>query len=1258
MAEPKHRKPLMELMGERVVVLDGAMGSNLQTRTLDLDTDWLGQENISEVLNFSRPDVIQEIHEAFLAVGCDAVETNTFGANQIVMAEAEMADRVYENNVAAAKIARAACDKYETPDRPRYVIGAAGGGTKLLTVGMTDWDTAEASYYEQFRGLIDGGSDALLFETQQDLLIVKCMLVAAERAMATCGRELPVIVQASMDQDNGNQMLTGSDATALVAAVGAYDRVAVLGLNCAFGPGELTESVRYIAQSFPRFVSALPNAGLPINVDGQTHYPMGPADFARGVGRFVNDFGVNLVGGCCGTMPEHLAAVTRMLGLHPDQAKAAASNGAVAEASGDGAPVTDAFVTHSSVTHSPVNDPPVTHPPITDPPVSNLSGSDASAKGKAARSPVPTPAARREVITRPQVSSLISAEDIRQDKSYLIIAERTNTNGSRQFKRLLQEDDWDGLVSMARDEMREGSHMLDVCVDFVGRDGVRDMREVVRRFVNSIPAPLMLDSTNAAVMEAGLQLAGGRCVLNSMNLEDGEERVAEICALARKYGAAVVAGTIDEDKENAMARTRERKLSIATRLRDLAVKYGLKDEDVLFDPLVLPISTGIEEDRRNALETIEGTRLISQHLPKCHTVVGLSNVSFGLKPVARVVLNSAFLHELREAGLTGAIVHVSKIMPQNRIPKEQWDAALDLIYDRRRPAETPDGEAFDPLTHFIGLFPDSGQAEVSTRKDPWEGLSIEEMLKKHIIDGEKRQLTDHLDTAMKSYPPLRIINDLLLEGMKVVGELFGSGQMQLPFVLQSAETMKASVAHLEPHMEKIEGGGKGRIVLATVKGDVHDIGKNLVDIILTNNGYTVYNLGIKQPVADIIRAFEEKKADAVGMSGLLVKSVAVMRENLEEMNARGLNVPVLLGGAALTRDYAEDDLANLYKGPLLYCRDAFDGLKVMDHIAGGKVEVICTEQRDRAAKRKDQRANAVKPKSTEAANVELIQHDNPVPHPPFWGPRVVTGVSPRNVFPYVNETALFTGQWGYKRRGMTPEDYESFLDEHARPVFADLQKRALAEGFIEPKVVYGYFPCQRDGNDVVVYHEADFDQKDRQHGQPLVPTGKPRERMRFGFPRQDGRRRLCISDFFRGKDSREYDVLALQLVTVGDKSTDQAEALRKADKYQDYLYLHGFGVECAEALAEMWHKRIRTELGFGSEDAEVMKKIFQQTYRGSRYSFGYPACPNLEDRSKIVELLNPGEIGVELSEAYMLVPEQSTDALICHHPQAKYFDVD
>ncbi|HEV8608149.1 MAG TPA: methionine synthase [Tepidisphaeraceae bacterium] len=1165
------RPTFLQLVRQRVVFLDGAMGTSIHTYNLDLQKDYLGHENCTEILIETRPDVIREIHESFLAVGCDAVETDTFNGNKVSLSEYGIADKVFALNKRGAEIAREACDKFETPDRPRYVIGSIGPSTKMPSVGFTTYDILEDAYAEQCRGLLAGGVDAFLIETAFDLLQVKAAISACNIAMKEAGKRIPIMVQVTILEQGS--MLAGSDISAVVAAMLPFDEVDVLGMNCALGPDLMGEHLAYLSHHYPKLLSVLPNAGLPTrDKDGKTCFPLTPQDFARWMLRFVNDHGVNIVGGCCGTTPTHLKALIDTIG-HREPKK-------------------------------------------------------------------------RDPIVKPQVASLFTAEELRQDTSYLIVAERTNTNGSRQFKRLLQENNWDGLVAMAKDEVKDGSHVLDVCVDFVGRNGVADMHEVIKRYVGQVKAPIMLDSTDPKVMEAGLKLHGGRCILNSMNLEDGEERIAHICALAKKYGAAVVAGTIDEDKQNAMARTAARKISIAKRIRDLANKYGLKDQDILFDPLVLPISTGIEEDRRNALETIEGTRQISQQLPDCHTVVGLSNVSFGLKPAARVVLNSAFLHELRDAGLTSAIVHASKILPQNRIPPEQWNAALDLIYDRRR-------EGFDPLTHFIDLFPEG--AETAITKVETESLPLEEQLKRHIIDGEKRNLIEHLTEALKKYSPLDIINNFLLDGMKVVGELFGSGQMQLPFVLQSAETMKAAVAHLEPFMEKVEGQSKGKIILATVKGDVHDIGKNLVDIILTNNGYTVYNLGIKVPITTILQEFRDKKADAIGMSGLLVKSVGVMKENLEEMNVLGVRAPVLLGGAALTRDYAEGDLAELYSGPLLYCRDAFDGLHIMDKIADGQLTKVIDEQQKRTLRRRELAEKAVKPQSLDAADIKPINRDNPIPTPPFWGRRVVKDLNPRHIFPYINETALFVGQWGLRKMAMNDEDYHRMIAEKARPVFDALQKRAVDERLLEPKVVYGFFPVQSNGEDLIVYRTDEFVGP---MGEPLImPKATPHELLRFSFPRQVGRRRLCISDFFRSHDSGQFDVLAIQLVTVGDRATEMAEKLRKEDKYQDYLFLHGFGVESAEALAEFWHKRIRQELGFSSEDSDKISDLFHQKYRGSRYSFGYPACPNLEDRALIVQLLQPRDINVALNENHMLVPEQSTDALIAHHPQAKYFDV-
>ena len=1162
-----HTMIFLEALKRRVLVLDGAMGTSIHAFPLEIEKDYAGLENCSEILCQTRPDVIRQIHESFLSVGCDAVETDSFGSNKIVLNEFGIADRTFELNRQAVQIARQACAKYSTAEKPRFVIGSMGPGTRLPTLGHTTFDVLVDSYTEQVRGLLAGGVDALLIETQQDLLTVKAALNAANIAMRERGVQVPIMVQVTIETTG--TMLVGSDMSAVVAAIEPYKQVVSLGLNCATGPAEMGEHVQYLSHHWPRMISVLPNAGLPVIVDGKAHYPLTPNDFAHTLMRFVNDYGVNMVGGCCGTTYAHLKAVVQALGTQKPK--------------------------------------------------------------------------QRSVSLKPQMSSIYSSEDIKQDSSYLIVAERTNTNGSKKFRTLLDASDFDGMVSMAKDEIKDGSHVLDVCVDFVGRDGVKDIGEVVSRYVQQVAAPLMIDSTNPEVMETALKLVGGRCILNSMNLEDGEERIARICALAKRFGAAVVCGTIDEDKQAAMARTAERKLAIAKRIRDLAVeKYGLRDQDLLFDPLVLPISTGIEEDRRNACETVEGIRRISRELPECFTVVGLSNVSFGLKPAARVVLNSVFLHECVEAGLTGAIVHVSKILPRTKIDDAKWSAALDLIYDRR--------EKGDPLTRFISLFTD--ETAQASEKIQMADLPLEERLQKHIIDGDKRDLGRDLDQARAKYSPLEIINTHLLAGMKVVGELFGSGQMQLPFVLQSAEVMKASVALLEPHMEKVDGSTKGKIVLATVKGDVHDIGKNLVDIILTNNGYTVYNLGIKQPVASILHAANEHSADAIGMSGLLVKSVAVMRENLEEMNAQEMRMPVLLGGAALTRSYAESDLATLYKGPLFYCKDAFEGLHTMDRIMAGETDAVMQEQRAEVDRRTAlrRRAEAMQRPAEDLPDRSDVQRDNPVPTPPFWGRRAIDRMPLKEVFPFINELALFRGQWGFKKGKLTDKEFEEVTQEKARPVFKRLAQEAIEKDLLTPKVVYGYFPVQSEGDDLIVYHPNEI-------GNRKSGIGNPKEWLRFTFPRQDTRRRLCISDFFRSKVSGEFDVLGVQAVTMGPRISEFTHELFTSDQYQEYLYWHGFGVESAEALAELWHKRVRAELGFASDDSSSMREIFTQGYRGSRYSFGYGACPNLEDRAKIMELLHGEEIGLTLSENFMLVPEQSTDAIIVHHPQAKYFDV-
>ena len=1052
-----------------------------------------------------------------------------------------------------------------------------GPGTKLITLGQTTWDAMLDSYREQARGLIDGGADALLIETCQDLLQVKCAVNACLAALEDCGcRPDQVPIMVSVTIETTGTMLLGTEIEAAVNALRMYP-IASLGLNCATGPTEMGEHLAYLAHHWDRAISVVPNAGLPVLVDGRTDFPLKPEPFATALQRFISEFGVRIVGGCCGTTPQHIARLVELIG--------------------DAATV-----------------------PRADP------------------------------AQRPGCSSLYNFVEFEQDGSFLIVAERTNANGSRKFKRLLDEEDWDGLVSMAREEIRGGAHLLDVCVDFVGRDGVKDIEEVVSRYGRQVQVPLMIDSTEAPVIEAALRRAGGKCIVNSINLEDGEHRFDEICPLLRQYGAACVALTIDEDPEAGMAKTAARKLAIAERMHGLFTeKWGLDETDLFFDPLTFTIATGNEDDRRLGLETLEGIRLISERFPKCPILLGLSNISFGLRPPARAVLNSVFLHEARQRGLTSAIVHASKILPRNRIDDEKWEAALWLIFDRRG-AERPEGmpEDFDPLLHYIGLFTDDADG---VEQPDLESLSLEERLQRHIIDGEQQDLDKHLDEALTVYGPLEIINDHLLSGMKTVGELFGSGQMQLPFVLQSAEVMKKAVAHLEPHMEKVEGqsGAKAKVVLATVAGDVHDIGKNLVDIILSNNGYQVVNIGIKQHIGQIVEAWREHDADAIGMSGLLVKSVGVMEENLNELNAMGIEVPVLLGGAALTRHYAESHLRGVYDGALYYAKDAFEGLRLCDHLADGRLDAIDTEIVERLEKRAatEQKVAAMRQREggDDQAAVAVVQTSDvaevEVPAAPFLGSRLVESIELDDIYPFVNTVALFRGQWGLKRGAMTPEAFKQHEKEVAEPIFHELQQRCREERILRPQVVYGWFECQSDGNDLLVYDPEDPD----------------RVLERFSFPRQGKRQRLCISDFFRSVDSGVRDVVGFHCVTMGVEVAHRARQLFERNEYTDYLYMHGMGVECTEALAELWHKRMRAELGIGGDDSPKIRDLFTQKYRGSRYSFGYPACPEMSDQEKLFRLIRPERIGCVLTENWQIDPEQSTSAIVVHHPEAKYFNV-
>ena len=1155
-----NRQPYIDAVRERVIVFDGAFGTFVQD--LDLGPDDFGGtslEGCNEMLCLTRPDVIEAMHRAFLDVGVDAIETASFGSFSTVLTEYEIPEKAYELNVAAASIARRVADTYETDGRPRYVAGSIGPGTKLPSLGHIGFIELRDAYEEQARGLLDGGSDLFLIETCMDLLQIKAAMQGCRAAMKAVGREVPIQVQVTMETTG--RMLVGTEIGAAYAALIAM-KPDVIGINCATGPAEMQEHLRYLAEHSQIPISVLPNAGLPSVVDGKTHYDLTPDQLAEFHLHHVTDLGIGVVGGCCGTTPEHLRKVCEA--VHDVKPKVRAPE------------------------------------------------------------------------FEPSVTSLYSPVTLEQENSFLIIGERTNTNGSKAFREAMLREDWDTCVKMATEQIREGSHVLDVCVDYVGHDGVVDMHEIASRFASQASVPLVFDSTEPQVMEAGLLHAGGRSILNSANLEDGEEpgsRLDRVFTLARDYGAAVVCLLIDEEGQ---ARDVDWKMRVAHRIAKIATeRYGLSNSDLIFDALTFPIGTGDEDLRKDGMATLDAIRRIKTEIPGAYTTLGLSNVSFGLSPATRQVLNSVYLHEAREAGLDSAIVHASKILPLARIPEEQIQVCQDLIYDRR----TAD---YDPLMKLLELF--AGVSSVATVKEDRSGWTLEQILRQRIIDGDREGLTDDLDRAMSDgIAPLTIINDILLDGMREVGELFGSGKMQLPFVLQSAETMKTAVAHLEPHMERAEGesSSKGKLVLATVKGDVHDIGKNLVDIICTNNGYEVVNIGIKIGIQEMIDKVKEVNADALGMSGLLVKSTIIMRENLEELNTQGLSdIPVLLGGAALTRSYVEQDLRKVYIGRVFYGRDAFEGLSTLDKLMHIKKSGVDDPDfgRKLGERQIPRREKVEVDPSTLPSRSPEVESDNTVFVPPFLGTKVVKGIGLDEIAEYINETALFRNQWQYRpNEGETDADFK----DRIRPILREQLAAAKAGGYLVPQLVYGYFAVNGDGNDLVVWTDAT----------------RTQELTRFAYPRQKEAPFMCIADFYRPIDSGEVDYAAFHIVTMGQLVSDKAAELFAANKYNEYMLIHGIGVEMAEALAEYWHHRIRTEWGFVQEDGPSIAGLFRQQYRGGRYSWGYPACPDLEDNARVADILEAGRLGIEVNEdtGWQYQPEQTTSALICHHPKAKYF---
>ena len=1136
-------KNFRQSLADKVLVFDGAMGTSIQRLNLTSEDFW-GKEGCNELLVLSKPEAIQSIHASFLDVGCDVIETNTFGGTPVVLGDYDLSDKVYEINLKAAQLARSVADQFSTPAHPRYVSGSMGPGTRLPSLGHISYQELYQAYREQAAGLIDGGVHVLQVETVQDPLQAKAALNAVFHILREKHIDLPVM--ASVTMETMGTMLLGTDMLGALTTLEPYP-LDIVGLNCGTGPKAMSEHLHTLSAHSHFPISVIPNAGLPHNIDGEMVYDLTAPELAHDLSHFITDMGVSVVGGCCGTTSEHLKAVVEAAGrLNP---------------------------------------------------------------------------AKREPSFSAGATSLYSVSSFKQEPAPLIIGERTNANGSKAFREMLLAGDLDGMVSMARDQVAEGAHILDVCVAYVGRDEAADMDEYINRLNSQISIPIMIDSTEVPTIRRALERITGRAIVNSINLEDGNAKAEEVIKLCREFGAGLVCLTIDED---GMAKTAEKKLEVAQRIYDLAVtKHGLRESDLFFDPLTFTLASGDEEFRKSAIATLDGIGLIKKAFPQAFTSLGVSNISFGLKPAARHLLNSVFLNMAIEAGLDAAILHAGRIQPYFQIKAHDRKICEDLILDKRE-AE------YDPLVSLLELNTDLVAA--AKNKVDLSTLPLKERLIARIIDGNRSGLQADLDAALKEYSALDIVNKILLDGMKEVGELFGAGKMQLPFVLQSAETMKAAVSYLEPFMEKTDAAAKGKIILATVKGDVHDIGKNLVDIILSNNGFNVVNLGIKVSVEAMLKSFQDEAADAIGMSGLLVKSTIVMKDNLEVLTQHGVTPPIILGGAALTRAYVEQDLRKNYAGSLAYARDAFDGLKFMQQIEAGTLEQdLATAQP--LTKRKTIKA-AVK-------ETEILPLVKQIPEPPFWGRRVVEDLNLETIFPYINQSALFRGQWGFKRGKVSAEEYAKLEQETIFPTFDKLSRQTVAEKLLSPKVIYGYYACQSEGDRLWIY--ANPEDKKPKHF--------------IDFPRQTEAPGRSIPDYYASVDSGKRDVLAFQLVTVGAKATDYAQKLYNDNAYTDYLYFHGFAVETAEALAEYWHKQVRQELGISGDDGDLVKELFRQKYQGSRYSFGYPACPELKDQELIFELLDAESEGITLTEEYQIVPEQSTSAIIVHHPKAKYFSV-
>ena len=1161
----KTKQYILETIKKRPLIIDGAMGTQLQQRDDNISKEaWQGNEGCNELLNVTAPDIMNEIFTAYLTAGADFITTNTFGSFKWVLDEYNIGDRAYELTKAGAELVKKQCEAFSTPEQPRFCLGSIGPGTKLPSLGHIGYDEMYEGYTEFCLALIDGGVDIFLIETAQDPLQIKAALHAIQEANRQRETEIPIMVSVTIELSG--TMLIGTDAQTIATILEPFD-ILSLGFNCGTGPEQVLKHVKTLSEVWHTPISVHANAGLPQNRGGYTYYPMGPDEFVAQQKKFLEIDGVSFLGGCCGTTPQHIRAlVDEVINITP----------------------------------------------------------------KAPTGSHPT-----------SIASLFNTVELMQQPAPLLMGERSNATGSKAFRELILAEDYEGTLSVAQQQVRAGAHVLDVNVGFAGRDETKDMNAVMALYAQKIAIPLMPDSTQTTGLETALKHIGGKPILNSVNLEDGEEKFDAVCKLAKKFGASLVCLTIDEV---GMAKTVENKLAVADRIIELATKrHGLKKEDLVFDVLTFTLGSGDEEYWDAGINTIEAIRALRLKHPEVGATLGLSNISFGLDKDARPYLNSMFLHHCVQAGLTSVIINVKHIIPLNKISKQDQEICDDLIFNRK-----PNGEA---LFHFIEHFSKKEAVDNDAEDAEYLAMSDEQKIAKLLMDGDKDRMIPLVEEARHTIKPEVIVNEILIDAMKVVGELFGSGQMQLPFVLQSAETMKKTVDHLNPYLPKVEKQVDTTLILGTVKGDVHDVGKNLVDIILSNNGYKVINLGIKVELDRFLQTLEESNATALGMSGLLVKSTQVMLENLKTLQEKGITIPILLGGAALTRAFIEDFCRPAYDGPIFYCKDAFDGVTAMSRIEAGNLDTNLHPEVEDVEKHEEK--EYIIP---EFKDIKMPSRDVTVPTPPFWGRREIklTQQQVEMAFEWINHKILFKSRWGYSSKGMSKETYQKQLDEVVWPAYEKLKKRFLDEKLFEPTIIYGYWPCRSDDNSLLIFDESEgYFNEDEVNKEPLDQVIGRAEEI-FSFPRQRKQPHRALSDFFH---SDRHDVIALTCVSAGEKLSEVEREIYEAGNYTEYYQFHGLGVELAEALAEIAHKQIRLDLNIAKDEGNTLADVRMNKYQGSRYSFGYAACPDLELNRPLFNLLKPEEFGIELSETFQIHPEQSTSALVVYHPNATYYNV-